>query len=328
MGTQPIRVTLVRHGQSEANLSQRWQGQGDSPLTEYGQQQARLVGQRLSKRTYTRVVASDLQRASETARATGFAFERNPAFREFDIGAWEGLTREQVEERFPDEMQRLKHGEDVPLGGGESYAAFARRIDEALSALRSDLEPGDHALVVCHGGVIAAVLSGALGLRDSRGWALARVANTAITELAFTDEGALLHVFNDTLHLRALGEWPAHADVAGMVGLVCEALPEAGLGAFAAHYDAAPQLSALGPSAGPEACAALLSNTVTELSGKHPVHRVALSAHGPSIHAWAEAALFRGVMPKGALVPPRPGSVSHVAMVGERLLLLDYGLSP
>ena len=117
--TRPVR----------SNLAQRWQGQGDSPLSELGRQQAGLLGQRLASQPFTRAIASDLTRAVETARATGHAFEQDPLFREFDVGVWEGLTRDEVMERYPDEMEQLKRGEDIPLGGGESYARFAQRID-------------------------------------------------------------------------------------------------------------------------------------------------------------------------------------------------------
>jgi hypothetical protein len=138
----------------------------------------------------------------------------------------------------------------------------------------------------------------------------------------------MLHVFNDTLHLTELGTWPQHQEMAGMVGLVCDAVPAAALGSFAAHYDVAPQLSALGPSAEPTAYAALLASTLTELHTRHPEERVSLAAHGPSIHAWAQDALFRGALRTGALAPPPLGSISHVGRWGEHLLLLDYALTP
>ncbi|HEX6240155.1 MAG TPA: histidine phosphatase family protein, partial [Polyangiales bacterium] len=330
MSEEPIRITLVRHGQSEANLVQRWQGQGDSPLSALGKQQAERLGTRLARRSYTRVVASDLQRAADTARATGFSFSQERALREFDVGAWEGLTREEVEARFPDDIERLKRGEDVPLGGGESYSVFSARVDEAFARLREPLAPGDQLLVVCHGGVIATYLSGLLGLRGARDWSLARVANTSLTELSFSAHGTLLHVFNDTLHLAELDSWPPYSDAPGTVCLVCDALPEAALGPFAAHYDVAPQLSALGPAPDAQAYAVLLADTVNQLHTRHPEQRVSLAAHGASIHAWAEATLLRGVAlarDAGAmLAPPPQGSISHVGRWNERLLLLDYAV--
>ena len=66
----------------------------------------------------------------------------------------------EVEQRYPDEMQALADGQDIPLGGGETHAEFSERIDAALEWLCGDLDPGQRLLVVCHGGVIGAALSG------------------------------------------------------------------------------------------------------------------------------------------------------------------------
>jgi probable phosphoglycerate mutase len=330
---EEISITFVRHGQSLSNLAQRWQGQGDSPLSELGRRQAELLGGRLRGRSFTRVISSDLSRAVDTARATGLAFEIDAAFREFDVGCWEGLTREEAMERYPEEFERLKRGEDIPLGGAESYTAFAARIDAALAALYAQLAPGDAALVVCHGGVIATALAGALGLRRGGQWALARVGNTSVTQLSLSCSTsgsmplagsagrALLRVFNDTLHLRQLGEWPLHADAQAMVGLVCGALQRDCYGEFAARYDAA-QLAPAGAADVQALCAQLL-----ELHERHPEHRVALATPAASIQAWAEWALWRGALGSAAVAAPDAGSISHVGRVGDRPVLLDYGVA-
>jgi broad specificity phosphatase PhoE len=323
---EAISITFVRHGQSVANQAQRWQGQGDSPLSELGRRQAELLGRRLAGRGFTRIFSSDLTRAADTARAVGQPFEIEPTLREFDVGRWEGLTREEVAERFPDEIERLKQGEDVALGGGESYADFAARIDGALTALRARLAPGDDALVVCHGGVIATVLGGVLGLRKTRSWSLARVANTSVTALSFVSGGCRLNVFNDTLHLLPLGGWPVHADARGVIGLICETLDGHGFGAFEAHYEAAELPGAA--DAPREALAQALTERLSELQQLHPDQRIALAARASSIHAWAQEAVWRGPALAGAIAPPRAGSISHVGLVDERVLLLDYGVAP
>jgi broad specificity phosphatase PhoE len=311
-----IRITFVRHGQTEANLTKRWQGQGDSPLSALGVQQARLLGERLKTRKFTRVFSSDLSRAVDTARATGFSFRIERALREFDVGSWEGLTVEQVEAQYGDDLERLRRGEDVALGGGESFVSFSARIDGALADVRAQLAPGDHALVVCHGGVIGTALSGAFGLRKARAWATARAANTSISELSYAKEGALLHVFNDTLHLQPLGAWPAYAELKGSVALLCDVPVQHEFGEFAARYEG-------------EASAVLgdeLSSCLSELSRRHPEERVALAATATRIHAWAETTLFGDVAATGRLVAPPPGSVCHAGRLGDRALLLDYGL--
>jgi broad specificity phosphatase PhoE len=324
-----IRITFVRHGQTEANLTKHWQGQGDSPLSALGVQQARLVGERLKQHRFTRVWSSDLSRAMDTARATGFAFSVDPALREFDVGCWEGLTAEQVEAQYPEELARLRRGEDVPLGGGESFAAFSARIDAALDGIMAQLSPGDHALVVCHGGVIGTAMSGAFGLRKARAWSTARAANTSITEIAYTQEGARLHVFNDTLHLMPLGRWPTHGDLKGSVALLCDVPEQHDFGEFAVRYESEALFAAEGGSYAepPEALGSDLSARLLSLARRHPEQRVALGVASAKIHSWAEATLLGDALATGTLIAPRAGSLSHAGIAGDRLLLLDYGIT-
>lgn len=320
--SSPVRITLVRHGESQSNSTQRWQGHGDSPLSELGVSQARVAADRLRVRRFDRIVASDLERASATASALGQPFERDAGFREFDIGAWEGLTREEVAERFPEEIARLSAGEDVAIGGGESYATFCARIDHALSGVRAALAPGQHALVVCHGGVIGALVSGALGLRGVRELPLSRPFNTSITELSYDADGrATLHVFNDSLHLSALALFPHPVEMARAVGLVCDVAPVPAFGAFAAHYDCEVELAAV-------ADAPSLRALIERYGEQHPEQRIAFTARAARIHEWAAGLLFREAEPIGGLGLPTGGSLAHVGVRNGQLALIDYGVSP
>ena len=137
------RITLVRHGESLANRTLRWQGQGNSALSELGRAQAQAVALRLEGRAFDRVVASDLERADATARAilgrpgAPRAFESDAGFREFDLGEWEGLTRDEIAARYGEQLARLDAGEDIAIGGGESYMSFCERVDHSLARVRA-----------------------------------------------------------------------------------------------------------------------------------------------------------------------------------------------
>ena len=325
---QRVRITFVRHGESVSNRSGRWQGQGDSPLSERGISQAKAVGERLKRRKFDRVISSDLSRAHDTARASGFALVTSRAWREFDVGTWEGLTREEVMERYPEEMERLKAGEDVPLGGGESYAAFSARIEAALSALLASLEGHEaDVLVVCHGGVIATVMAGVLGLRGHKRWPLFRAANTSLTELTFAPDGKHeLRVFNDTHHLAPLGGWPGFEDVSTCLALVSGAAPHADFGAFAAHYDEASRFAGLlelAEASGAESVSALLS----AVHAKHPSERVSVALRAELIRAWVSESVWLGGAPTAEIVLPLRGALSHVGFVGGKAQLLDFNVS-
>jgi probable phosphoglycerate mutase len=163
-----VRIFFVRHGETTANSGHVWQGQGDSGLSATGRAQADDLGRRLSRMDVGTVASSDLGRAVDTAHTAGLEPEPDPAWREMDIGRWEGLTRDEVAERFSDELAALRRGEVVRMGGGETWVEFSGRVDGALEALVGRLEDGEQAVVVAHGGVIHSVVSGVL--RRSPSW--------------------------------------------------------------------------------------------------------------------------------------------------------------
>ncbi len=151
------RVLLLRHGQSAWNAVGRWQGHGDPSLTELGRAQAREAAAGLASARIERIVASDLARAFETAEivaaALGLAIVRDPRWRERDIGAWTGLTREDIASRWPEAYARFRsHDENARPGGGESDAMLRARAREALAALR-ETHGNARVLVVTHRGI-------------------------------------------------------------------------------------------------------------------------------------------------------------------------------
>ena len=136
---------LVRHGETDWNRARRIQGLTDIPLNDTGREQARLTGSLLTRRPITRVFASPLVRARETAeiiaRELGLPEpELRDAFVERDYGAAEGMGFHEIDVRYPP-------GTDVP--GRESREAVAERVLPALQALAAE-HPGE-ALVVNSG---------------------------------------------------------------------------------------------------------------------------------------------------------------------------------
>jgi probable phosphoglycerate mutase len=153
------RLLLIRHAESEWNAEGRWQGLADPALSARGREQARAVADRLAVLGLERVVSSDLQRAAQTADIISGALGLGPveqlaALREIDVGEWSGLTRPEIEERWPNAIDRWRLGEDVG-NRGEDRSAFRERIVAAIAALaQSGSGP---TLVVTHAGAIAAV---------------------------------------------------------------------------------------------------------------------------------------------------------------------------
>jgi probable phosphoglycerate mutase len=196
-----LELSLVRHAQSVSNAEGVWQGQGDSPLSDLGRGQVENLRRAIQGARYDLAISSDLSRAADTSQALGSPVEHDPAWREIDVGAWEGLTMEEVVERFPEQIAALRARRTFEIGGGETWSDVFARADEALGRLRARLPEGGRAIVFTHGGIIAAILSGLLGVRDRFPWPLGRMRNTGRTTLRFTEEVVELVAHNDDSHL-------------------------------------------------------------------------------------------------------------------------------
>ena len=109
-----VEITFVRHGETDANAASIWQGQGDAALSHRGREQARSLRDRLASVDFDAVVSSDLVRTMETADLAGLDPEPDAGFREMDIGAWEGLTRDEIEKSLPGDGVFCREGHTGP----------------------------------------------------------------------------------------------------------------------------------------------------------------------------------------------------------------------
>jgi broad specificity phosphatase PhoE len=158
------RVLLLRHGRTEWNAERRFQGQADPPLDDVGRSQAYEVAALLASLHPGAIVSSDLRRAMQTAaplgEITGVAVQVDPRLRERSLGHWEGLTRDDVEQLYPDEFADWIAGRDVSRRGSESRDRVAER---SLAAF-NDLPDVDVAVVVTHSATAMALCSAVIGL--------------------------------------------------------------------------------------------------------------------------------------------------------------------
>jgi len=161
-------VDLLRHGEPEGG--KRYRGQSDDPLSEQGWRQMReALGETAP---WQQIVSSPLQRCSAFARAVaeehGIPISLQPAFKEIGFGAWEGSTPEEIQKRDPEAYRRYRAD---PLtfmpAGAESMPAFMARVADAWEDLLA-AQRGRHVLVVCHAGVIRAVLAAVLGMTPAQ----------------------------------------------------------------------------------------------------------------------------------------------------------------
>ncbi|HEX2696310.1 MAG TPA: histidine phosphatase family protein [Anaerolineales bacterium] len=162
----PYTIVFLRHGESVGNAEERFQGQSDYPLTEAGRAQARALAKRWLKdgEKFDLVLTSPLGRAKETAQIIAqmlqVPVEEDPIWLERDNGQISGLTRNEVEKRFPEPEFRTPYdsfGEDGE-GDWELYLRAGRAVHELLRR-----PPGKY-LIVTHGGLLNKVMYAILGI--------------------------------------------------------------------------------------------------------------------------------------------------------------------
>lgn len=161
---RPTELILLRHGESTWNAERRFQGHGDPPLSALGREQASAVAHDGSLGSIDVIMCSDLRRAEETAAIVGnglaLPWTADARWRERAVGAWTGLTRDEIRSRWPDDYARLRSGDmDFRPGGGECRAALLERAREASLAAAAAF-PGARVLVITHRGVIRAIAPG------------------------------------------------------------------------------------------------------------------------------------------------------------------------
>lgn len=201
-------VYLIRHGETEWNVNGRWQGHADIPLNGRGHQQARLLAQRLHNEriTFNYIYSSDLTRAYQTAWEVGAAMkvavELLPPLREIDLGAWSGMTKEEIRTRYPVEYSLLERREDIPRGGAETMSALRERVVKAIEALVAQ-HHGETLAFFTHGGCIRVMLTYVCQEFDISKLPCPHIGNTSITVLTHTPAGWKMELCNDMEHLVA-----------------------------------------------------------------------------------------------------------------------------
>lgn len=209
MQTPMARWFLVRHGETDWNSEGRIQGQMDTPLNKVGRVQAHSLGLRLASVPFSAAYSSDLNRGSDTAAAIlhdrHLPLERMPELREKRFGAWEGLTFQDVEARYPDQYHNGLMTGDLsfaPLGGESDLQLYARAAAVADRLLEAHRSHSGNILVVTHGGTLRALIACLMSLPAEKMWRF-RFANAGISIVSVFDKGGtVLDLLNDTSHLE------------------------------------------------------------------------------------------------------------------------------
>lgn len=201
--------TIVRHGQTDANVQGVLQGHIDTPLGETGRAQARAAAERLKHEKFDLFYSSDLSRAFETARIIGEAIRMEPVplreLREWRLGELEGRPHAELRVQYPDVIRSFHYdrADDIPVPGGESRDEFFSRITTCIGRLR-DEHPGARILIVSHGGALRAIyrqISGLIG----EGRLVPQMTNAGISRFRSHDGFWQMLTWNETTHLEKIG---------------------------------------------------------------------------------------------------------------------------
>ena len=200
-------LLFIRHGETDWNLQQRFQGQIDVPLNATGLAQAARLGQRLAAEPYDALFSSDLVRAQQTAAPLAAAWQLQPTLvpglREQSFGVLEGLDVPTIKQRHADLWQQwLEHRGSYALPGGESLRQFHARVMDAVRELAAE-GAGRRLAIVTHGGVLDMLWRTAHGL-SLDGLRECEIPNTGLNRLRWAGNTLQIERWADDAHLGGL----------------------------------------------------------------------------------------------------------------------------
>lgn len=217
--SEPVTVVLVRHGETEMTVSRGYSGSSEPGphLTQRGRAQAAAAGElvwRVGRDLWgdipypTELIASPMVRTQETAAIIGERLGLTPrvdaVFQEADFGAWQGRTAEEIEERWPGQLEPWHTRADVRPEGGESIADVGERIGGGLDALLAVGTPRT-VVVVSHAVAIRAALGRTMGANPGS-WSQLRVAPASVS---------IIRLFEDKRDEVAVAGAPSEGWVTG-----------------------------------------------------------------------------------------------------------------
>ncbi len=202
------QLIVVRHGETEWNLESRRQGYLDSPLTTKGIAQGGALAQRLANYDFTSLYSSDLGRAYQTAKlisdSTGHAILVDQRLRERNLGIFQGLKSEEIQEAYPVEYRHHRtRGPDYTIPQGESARQQVQRNISCLEEF-AQKHSGEIIVVVTHGGVLNALFRHTLSipLEAPRRF---EFTNASLSVFYYKKGSWMLQTWGDISHLHSIG---------------------------------------------------------------------------------------------------------------------------
>jgi broad specificity phosphatase PhoE len=209
------KVYLVRHGQTEWNKKLIFRGRIDIPLNEDGHREAEAIAEALKDKNIDAIYTSPLMRSIETAQPTAEFFHLDivpvEGFIDISYGDWEGLTFDEVKEKYKDhyaqwektpDLLKFPHGETLDEVRKRSFSAFKDIVKE---------NPGESILIIPHRVINKVLLCAILGLSNSHFWEIKQDTG-CVNLIEYSNDRFALSMMNDTCHLKGLADKTAQPD--------------------------------------------------------------------------------------------------------------------
>ncbi|EPK5022148.1 histidine phosphatase family protein [Pseudomonas sp. AAC] len=202
------RIVLTRHGHVDWIAPERFRGRAELPLSDLGKRQALAVARRIAETwqpdaIYTSPLSRCVDTGAAIARATGAPVQALEGLADTDYGQWQGLTHEEVRQRWPEEHRTWLEAPDLAaIPDGESLADVLARGTKVLREVLHR-HAGKTLVLVGHDSINRVLLLQALGLPLSRYWRL-KQEPCCLNEIVVEDTVCTLHRLNESGHLAGV----------------------------------------------------------------------------------------------------------------------------
>jgi alpha-ribazole phosphatase len=197
------KIFLVRHGLTSLNEQRRYCGESNVSLSSQGLKQAQRAADFLCEEKFDSIYTSPLERCLETANAIAKSHDIYPealtGLSEINFGLWEGLTFEEIQKSYSEQMKVwFENPDDFTFPEGESVRDFRKRV---LASLDTVLEEQGNCLIVAHGGSLRIIIC------HLSGWPMESLHSfelepAGLTILEHYENSTVVRVLNDTCHLK------------------------------------------------------------------------------------------------------------------------------
>ena len=198
-------ILLIRHGQTEPNVTGLYMGWSDDDLNETGYSQARRLSSSLATLPISSIYASRLRRTYTTATILAEPHKIKPKtsedFIEIRLGDWQGLSMDVVRQRWPELWQQSRiDPSDITLPNGESFQQVTERAIRGFETV-AEANMGKHTAIVTHEIIVKVLIAHVLRATNSI-YRRMEIENTSLSMVRIDDGKARLVTLNNMSHLE------------------------------------------------------------------------------------------------------------------------------